>query len=158
EPVLPATRHRPGRVITTHRIAPGCIAPRHPVPRSPARPAPTKNEAAASICRWTASGRGDGASGTWMCRGRECAQGCAPERCTIPPVGRWPRPEPTTPTLPPPPPPPSPPSRVLLLGSCAAALPMGLAPAHRGPARVPSSSEEPASAVSDLPIVLLPLA
>src|SRR5690606_12370552 len=57
---------------------------------------PTKNEAAASICRWTASGRGDGASGTWMCRDRECAQGCAPERCTIPPVGRRPRPEPHT--------------------------------------------------------------
>src|SRR5690606_14075422 len=32
-----------------------------------------------------------GASGTWMCHGRECAQGCAPERGPAEPEGGGPR-------------------------------------------------------------------
>src|SRR5690606_1450171 len=44
--------------------------------------------------RRTSSGRGDGASGTGTCHGPECAHGCAPEGCTIPPAGRRPHPKP----------------------------------------------------------------
>src|SRR5690606_9612510 len=36
---------------------------------------------------------GGGASGTWMCRGRECGQGCLPERCATPARGAAAHPE-----------------------------------------------------------------
>src|SRR5690606_18138227 len=46
-----------------------------------------QTEALTSTSRGRSDAGGDGASGTWMCRGRECGQGRLPERGAIPARG-----------------------------------------------------------------------